>query len=445
MESLRPTWSMQAVDRAHMNTIKQHALNPVESNLEDRPAVEIETFGTTPGDRGLGAERGTIVVSIGILAYNEESSIAGTIESILEQSIVKDPPPGWKVEIVCVPNGCTDRTAEVAGESLAALGRHGCVSHVATKVVPLATPSKENAWNRFVHDLSARDATHLVFMDGDVRLVHPDTIRNLVKALCDDPRAHVAAAETVKHILRKPSKGIFERISMMATGLRRSSNRHRGITGFAGCLYATPAASSRRFVLPSIMRGEDCFLHAIWSTNFFTVPVNTRDDTRVVAAPDATVMFEAYTAPRMVLKNLKRRAVEITINSMIYDRLWAESTNERDAGALLLEWQREDPDWDKKLLEAKIVERGRWVIPGGSFLRWIAPSGGLWLWFHRMKGMSLGKQAAFLPAAMIGTVLQYYAYTSANRAIRSNAIDGLWFTTQTDLKPDRRVSHDQTG
>ncbi len=109
------------MDRAHMNTIKQHALNPVESNLEDRPAVEIETFGTTPGDRGLGAERGTIVVSIGILAYNEESSIAGTIESILEQSIVKDPPPGWQVEIVCVPNGCTDLTAEVAGESLKAM------------------------------------------------------------------------------------------------------------------------------------------------------------------------------------------------------------------------------------------------------------------------------------------------------------------------------------
>ncbi|MGA0420334.1 MAG: glycosyltransferase family 2 protein, partial [Phycisphaerales bacterium] len=230
-----------------MNTIKQHGPKPVGSNLNERPGVEIETFGTTPEEQGLAAEKGTIVVSIGILAYNEESSIAGTIESILEQSIVMNPPEGWQVEIVCVPNGCTDRTAEVAGESLAALGRHGRASHVATKVVPLATPSKENAWNRFVHDLSARDATHLVFIDGDVRLLHPDTLGNLVTALCANPRAHVAAAETVKHISRQASKGIFERISMMATGLRRSSNQQRGVTGFAGCLYATPAASSRRF------------------------------------------------------------------------------------------------------------------------------------------------------------------------------------------------------
>jgi len=380
----------------------------------------------------------SVRVSIGILAYNEESSIAGTIESILEQSIVTDPPAGWQVEIVCVPNGCTDRTAEVAEKALAGITDRSEHSHVTAKVVSLPIPSKENAWNSFVHELSARAATHLVFMDGDVRLLHPDTLKNLVGALCDNPLAHVAGAETVKHISNRASQNVFERVSMMATRLRRSSNLERGIAGFAGCLYATPASSSRRFVLPSIMRGEDCFLRAIWSTDFFTVPVNTEDRRRVIAAPDATVLFEAYTSPRMVLKNLKRRAVEITINSMIYDRLWAESTNERDAGALLLEWQRGDPDWDKKLLEAKIAERGRWVIPGGPFLRWIAPSGGLWRWFHRMKGMSLGKQAACLPVAMIGTVLQYYAYTAANRAIRSGALEGLWFTTETALDHDAR-------
>jgi hypothetical protein len=439
MESLRPTWSMQAVDRAHMNTIKQHALNPVESNLEDRPAVEIETFGTTPGDRGLGAERGTIVVSIGILAYNEESSIAGTIESILEQSIVKDPPPGWQVEIVCVPNGCTDLTAEVAGESLKAMSAGTDEPAVAAKVTSIAKPSKHNAWNEFVHQLSRRDATHLVLMDGDVRLVGRRTLESMIRTLAEDPYAHVCGATTVKHNESGGHQGMLGRISLGATRLRRNQLERRGQAGFAGCLYACPVESCRRMVLPEVLVGEDSFLRAVWETNFFTVPIASSDERRVVSSPDARVMFEAYLRPSSVLKNLRRRMVGLTINSMLYDRLWATSSSEADAGELLHRWNREDPDWDRRLIAERIAERGSWVVPGGSFVRWLISRRGLWRWFDRMRGMSLSKKACMMPVAMVGTVLHAYACISANRLIKSGRLEGLWFTTETTLAPSNNA------
>ena len=60
-------------------------------------------------------------ISIGILAYNESESIGLTLQSLFEQSLFTDANCQTAIEIVVVPNGCSDNTAEVARNLLAAL------------------------------------------------------------------------------------------------------------------------------------------------------------------------------------------------------------------------------------------------------------------------------------------------------------------------------------
>lgn len=404
----------------------------------DRPEPampEIETFPTTDAVVRQTEADGAVRVSIGILAYNEETSIADTIESVLNQSIVKEPPEGWEVEIVCVPNGCTDRTAEAATRALGRLGGGRDSRSVAGRVEVVERPSKHNAWNEFVHRLSRTDATHLVLMDGDVRLLGERTLESMLRRLLGAPDAYVCGARTVKDIDIPGFRvwSLRHRISSMASAIRRNDTDQRGEAGFAGCLYACPAEACRRFVLPEVLVGEDSFLRAVWSTNFFTNAVGVSDPRRVVSAEDATVLFEAYTGTASVLKNLRRRMVGLTINSMLYDRLWAESSTGADAGVLLTRWAGEDPGWDRRLIAERIAARGSWVVLGGSFASWATSQQGLWKWFHRMRGMPLSKRVCRLPGACVGTMLHAYACISANRLVRTGRTEGLWFTTKTRL------------
>ena len=64
-----------------------------------------------------------MIVSIGMLARNEAARIAQTLRSLLQQSVFRadgnSPAAQW--ELIVVPNGCTDATAEAARAALAQL------------------------------------------------------------------------------------------------------------------------------------------------------------------------------------------------------------------------------------------------------------------------------------------------------------------------------------
>lgn len=451
LENRIPGVELEVMNRTDAERTEAVTVASAESTGDDRRESAIPEIETIASAANLGARdsnSGPVRLSIGILAYNEETSIADTIESLVSQSVVMQTPPGWEVEIICVPNGCRDKTAEVAAESLEALQDNSRQSRVAGRVEVIQRPSKHNAWNEFVHRLSRADATHLVLMDGDVKLVGAHTIELMIRRLLDSPSAYVCGARTIKHIeqAKSPRKTLRGRLSTMASRIRTNDNEQAGEAGFAGCLYACPAIACRRLVLPEVLVGEDSFLRAVWSTDFFTTEVGASDRRRVVAESRAAVMFEAYLRPTSVLKNLRRRMVGLTINSMVYDELWSRSSVEADAGALLMRWNAEDPGWDRRLVENRIAARGRWVIPGGCFTRWAVSKQGLWKWFHRMRGLPTSRQIAMLPGACIGTCLHAYACIAANRLIRNRQTDRLWFTTRTQLGASaREADHGERG
>ena len=54
-------------------------------------------------------------IAIAIRAWNEEAAIRRTLESLFEQTLFEDlSRRGESCEVLCIPNGCTDRTSEIA-------------------------------------------------------------------------------------------------------------------------------------------------------------------------------------------------------------------------------------------------------------------------------------------------------------------------------------------
>jgi glycosyltransferase involved in cell wall biosynthesis len=102
-------------------------------------------------------------IAVIIPAYNEEAGIGRVLDGLLHA-----PESGPDIEVVVAPNGCTDRTAEVARE-------HGA------RVVALTTPSKTAAIN-------AADAVAMgyprVYLDADIAAT-PELIRALAAAVSE--------------------------------------------------------------------------------------------------------------------------------------------------------------------------------------------------------------------------------------------------------------------
>ena len=101
--------------------------------------------------------------SVAIFAHNEAATLAETVRSAQFAG------EGASTEIVILANGCRDNTVEIARD-LAQVYRN-------IHVIEIALGDKANAWNHYVHDISAQlpfcDAWMHVFMDGDVQVSAP--------------------------------------------------------------------------------------------------------------------------------------------------------------------------------------------------------------------------------------------------------------------------------
>lgn len=101
--------------------------------------------------------------SVAIFAHNEAATLADAVRSA---QIAGE---GASTEIVILANGCRDNTVQIARD-LALVYRN-------IHVIEIALADKANAWNHYVHEISAQlpfcDALMHVFMDGDVHVSAP--------------------------------------------------------------------------------------------------------------------------------------------------------------------------------------------------------------------------------------------------------------------------------
>jgi glycosyltransferase involved in cell wall biosynthesis len=349
-------------------------------------------------------------ISIGILAWNEERSIGKTIESVLSQSLFIRPRLAiTSIELICVPNGCSDNTADVARRAASEFAPHDTPFHLECRVCDVDVPGKGNAWNEFIHRFADQQADVVIMLDADVELLGSETLENMVEALVTNTHAHVATPARVKHIASKPRKSLYDRISLGASEIGQSRPAM-----LAGCLYCARANVLRRIWLPAGLVGEDAFLCAMLVTDLFT---HHTDHERVVRAPNAAVRFESYTKLRDVFYNLRRRAITRGINAMMYTYLWENVGKVApDAGSLIKQRNDDDPDWFRKLVRQN-VKNGSW---------WIMPKGVLGVRLMSLGNLRWSRRLALLPTALIASAADLIVHVSANRAIREGRIRGIW-------------------
>jgi glycosyltransferase involved in cell wall biosynthesis len=350
-------------------------------------------------------------ISIAVRAWNEEAVIRRTLESLMAQSLFAElHGRGEHCEVICIPNGCTDRTAAVAETLFAEQRRSHPFAHTfACRVAEMAQAGRNHTWNAFVHSLSHPAAEFLYLMDADILFREPGTLFNMYMALHAHAEAQISTDLQIKDVALKARKTLFERLSLATTDMTRQ------IAGrITGQLYCMRASVARRLWLPQDLGApDDGFIKAVVCSDFFTQPM---DPAKIVTAPNASHIYEAYLTPREVLNNQKRQMIGQTTVHVLIEYVkslpWPERSN---LAAHLKEKEAAEPGWLGRLTQEHLRGRSFWrLFPNVLTFR-------LQRWW-KLGGL---KRVTHFPAALAGMGVTLIACALARRHFRRGQI-GYW-------------------
>jgi glycosyltransferase involved in cell wall biosynthesis len=344
-------------------------------------------------------------ISVAIRAWNEEKVIRRTLQSVFEQSIFEELSKRNEIcEIICIPNGCTDKTAEIAATVFAEQKRWHPFSHTfKCHIAEMKEAGRNNTWNAYVHSFSSRHAEFLFIMDSDILFNRAETLFNMYSALLENPQAYVASDAQIKDIALKPRKSLLEKISLA------TSNMTKTIEGqITGQLYCIRSEIARNVWLPKDLGApDDGFIKAIICTDFFTHEVTPK---RIVVAKNASHVYEAYTSPREILDNQKRQMIGQTTVHVLIEHLKKLPLDQRiNLADTLRKEEAKNPDWVKWLTHEHLNHHKHFwqLFPNllsFRFRRW---------W--KMKGI---KRLTHLPATLAGLTVTLIACARASQHFR---------------------------
>jgi glycosyltransferase involved in cell wall biosynthesis len=353
-----------------------------------------------------------IALSIGIMAWNEEASIGPMLDSLLGQSIfARLATRNEGCEIVCLANGCTDGTAQVAGDIFMRMGReHPVRPGLRARVEEIPEPGRNNAWNRFVHEFSDRGARYICLMDADIIFNQPDTLELVVGELERDPRLGGASDCPRKNIAGKARLSPRERLSLAASDMTGTIEGRLN-----GMLYCLRAGIARNLYLPRDLGApDDGFFKAAICTDFFRAP---SDPAKVVSVRGATHLYEPYLSLRDVLNNQKRQMIGQTTVHVLIEHLRTMPESDRaNLGETLRRNDARDPDWLRRLIDAHVARPRRFwrLFPGILGFRW-----------RRLARMRGGRRLTHLAAAAAGFAVTLVACWQASRFLR-RGVSAYW-------------------
>ncbi|MBE9030415.1 glycosyltransferase [filamentous cyanobacterium LEGE 11480] len=342
-------------------------------------------------------------VSIGILAHNEATTIRKTLESLLQQTIFQPGERSLELEIVGVPNGCRDNTAEVMRRTFAGIINPVDYPQVTWKICELAQPGKPNAWNHYVHELADPQADYMFLMDADIWFPEPYTLGSMLNVLEQDPYIWVAVDRPVKDVVLKQNKNLIDHLSSFVSELSGSG----GAVWLCGQLYCARASILRQIYMPSELTADDGFLYQMVTTNCLTTPIQ-RD--RIARAPDALHVFEAYTHPRQLLKHERWLVVANITNTLIFEHLHTalkQLPSDRSASSLFREWDQQNPRWVANLIHAERTKQSGWLSPPEYLVRR----------FINLHNKPLIKMILLFPLAFVAMCVDLLALCAANREL----------------------------
>lgn len=343
-----------------------------------------------------------IIISMGIVAHNESRLIGKMLSSLFEQSLLNQAIHQLQIELIVMPNGCTDDTAEVARRVIASSVNSLIHKNLRCDVKEISQAGKSNAWNLFVHEFSSRKAQYLFLMDSDIQLLNQDTLHSMLKTI-EESQAYVVVDQPIKDVALKPDRTLREHLSAAISGLSGGQSVEGGPAWICGQLYCAKAEVLRQIWLPTALPGEDGFLYAMIVTNSFQTE---RDPNRVLLAGSASHMFEAYTSIDRLLKHECWLIVASAVNELIFSDLRISGMVGPEAGIYIAEKNSEKPCWLSDLVEAATTHR-RWLIPRFILSRR----------FLSLANKPWHKAVAFLPLTLAAFLTDLYLAIQANQSL----------------------------
>lgn len=348
-------------------------------------------------------------ISIGILAYNEAETISGVLHSVWEQSLIQSN-NNHIIEIIVVPNGCSDNTAEVARNILGDLFQDSDPARFQWQVCEVEESGKSNAWNLFVHQFSAPDADFFGIMDADITLYTKDTLDKMLEVLIENPQYWVSLDRPIKDVELKENKNLLEKLSVAVS--KSSGDDHLYI---CGQLYCARAAALREIWMPVGLHIEDGFLTQMVISENFTVK-NPTFEKRIVRVKEAAHVFEAYINPKKLLDHEVQVVVGIVINIFLRKYLQEKCDRSLTAGELIAQMNQSNRSWLDNFVKEIVSSRNWWLIPLPLVFRR----------YRSLQGRSLAKTVLRIPIATLAFIVDLSVFLRANRELHQEVIASYW-------------------
>ncbi len=347
-------------------------------------------------------------ISIGIIACNEAKTIGKMLNSLWQQNLFQKIASNLEIEIIIVPNGCSDNTAQVAQAKLHNLPK---TANITWKICEIKQPGKSNAWNLYVHQLSNPKADYLFLMDADIQLLQSQTLDSMLQTLATETTAWVSVDKPIKDVSVKDKKNFREKISTLVSSLSRSKVKSGNAAWLCGQLYCAKAQLLRKIWLPTSLPTQDAFLYNMIVTDCLTT---SKVPQRVILAPNASHIFEAYTSISRLLRHEKWLILGNTINQLLCKEL--DRPNKQATGVLIKQKNQQDPLWLNKVIHKSTLDRNWWLIPRYILLRR----------FHSLCDKTLMQRITLFPLAVAATIIDFLLSLQANLELHQQQNIGYW-------------------
>lgn len=325
-------------------------------------------------------------ITLGIFAWNESKHIGNMIKSLCAQDIfihLKD--LGAHLDILCIPNGSIDHTAEIAEKTFLDVQNEHVMDKKAIhfQVKSIEEAGKANAWNVLIHQFADQETDYFFLTDADILFNNRSTLLNMLLELEQHASVIVSTDIPLKDIELKTKKRWIDKLLIKIGGMTRISEGQ-----ICGQLYCIRGNFARRIWMPKGLLIEDGFIKEMVTTDFLT---KVKDNQKIVVSKKASHVFEAYTGILSLIRHQVRQIIGQTVYAILKEQLLKEKKQGDEIGQWIKKRNDADPDW--LLKRVKEYSHGNyWVIhPEIMSFR-----------LRQLKHLPSEKRLAFLPLSLLG-------------------------------------------
>lgn len=365
----------------------------------------------------------TLKLSVGVVAWNEESSIVDALQSILKQTVFRNARSmGFETELIVIANGCTDNTVDVTAEFFEKMrGEFPQISGVRLRLEEVPEAGFANAWNLLAHTVSRPDADFIYFVNADIVIDQPDAFEWMLNELQKSAIMQVVSPVGRKHIEAAKCKTLYDRLNLAVTRFTEK-NQTAQVRGHCFC---ARAAAIRSVWLPKRFPGavDGAFKRMIVSS----MASEADNPERIGLARNASYTFEAY----RTFTDIYHRRVRLFVGQTFIEALMRHLKIMRaeqpalNLAAYLRARDENDPSWLHRLVQLNIYVKGLYAT---------MPS--LWFRFRFWKNPKIGsfKKITMLPVAVVAFLFDIPVFLSAAWRLKTGNVSNVWKDTKNKAK-----------